>query len=307
MANIKTILIAGPTASGKSQLAIDLAMQIDGVIINADSMQVYKNLSILTARPQLNELSMAPHLLYGFVPGEQAYSVGRFVEDAHNVIAKSAVSGQIPIFVGGTGLYFKALLNGLSPTPQIPLHIRHYWRTKARQITSRKLYETLCNRDYEMARRLQPSDRQRIVRALEVLDATGKSLAYWQQIPGASVLPCAPKLQIVLNPERKILNHNCEVRLKKMIAHGAIEEVETLSSMKLNMEMPIMRALGVQPLLAHLQDRINLQDAIETTQAETRRYIKRQLTWFRKNMSTWSWVSEQQSKLLRDDIIRIVR
>ncbi|MEN2495055.1 MAG: tRNA dimethylallyltransferase [Hyphomicrobiaceae bacterium hypho_1] len=303
----KTILITGPTASGKSQLAIDIAMMINGTIINADSMQVYESLNILTARPQLAELAMAPHQLYGYVAGEEAYSVGRYIDDARTAIAKCNEAGRIPIVVGGSGLYFKALLNGLSPVPQIPLHIRNYWRSKGDRIASQELHDILRKRDWKMAQRLQSRDRQRILRALEVLDATGKSLDDWQRIPGVPVISCVSAVRVVLNPDRAIVDHNCKVRLEGMIANGALDEVAILKAKNLSKEMPIMRALGVQPLLAHLQNQINLVDAIEATKTETSRYIKRQLTWFRGNMSAWNWISEQEVKLLKENIIQIVR
>jgi len=307
MTNNRAILIAGPTASGKSQLAVDLATKIDGVIINADSMQVYKDLSILTARPQLADLAMAPHRLYGFVSGEDVYSVGRFVEDAAAAITECNESGQIPIITGGTGLYFKALLDGLSPIPRIPGAVRQHWRAEANRVGSQNLYNILLKRDPEMAARLQPSDIQRLVRALEVLDATGQSLAEWQRIPGIPVIPTSSAVRMVIGADRAVLYRNCEIRLERMIANGALDEVAQLMARKLDPAVPIMRALGVQPFMAHLQNRINREEALAATKTETRHYIKRQLTWFRTNMTSWKWLNEQEIETLKENILPIVK
>ncbi len=296
MSNYRAILIAGPTASGKSQLALDIAAKVDGVIINADSMQVYEDLSVLTARPPLADLAIVPHRLYGFVPGHQAYSVGRYVSDAEAAIAECADAGQVPILVGGTGLYFKALLDGLSPIPPIPLPIRNHWRAEANRLGPEQLHGLLANRDPKMAVRLQPTDPQRIVRALEVLDATGQSLAEWQRIPGVPVLPQAGTIRIVIDTPREELYGKCEQRLETMIADGALAEVAQLAAKNLDQSLPIMRALGVQPLISHLRRQIDLATAIEATKTETRNYIKRQLTWLNRNMMSWKRLNTKQMK-----------
>jgi len=307
MSNNRAILIAGPTASGKSRLALDIANKIDGVIINADSMQVYEDLSILTARPQLSDLAMAPHRLYGFVPGNEAYSVGRYVQDAETAILECAEAGQVPILVGGTGLYFKALLDGLSPIPQIPLTVRRHWRAEVERVGAEHLHKLLLERDPEMGGRLQPADSQRIARALEVLDATGQSLAEWQRIPGVPVLPQSKVIRIVLDIERDELYRNCEQRLDEMLANGALNEVAHLAARKLDQSLPIMRALGVQPLMAHLRGRLDFDTALEATKTETRNYIKRQLTWLKRNMISWKWIKTQQMETLKENILPIIR
>ena len=203
MSNFRAILIAGPTASGKSQLAIEIAERIDGVIVNADSMQVYEDLHVLTARPSNSDMALVTHALYGFVPGSTAYSAGRYALDAERVISECLEAGKMPILVGGTGLYFRALLDGLSPIPQIPRTIRQHWRSEADRMGPVRLHHILTTRDGEMAARLEATDTQRIVRALEVLDATGQSLADWQRIPGVPVLPTNDTIKIVIDTDRE--------------------------------------------------------------------------------------------------------
>lgn len=307
MTRNRAILIAGPTASGKSRLALDIATRIDGVIINADSMQVYEDLSILTARPPLSDLALAPHRLYGFVAGSDPYSVGRYVTDAEAAIAECTEAGQIPILVGGTGLYFKALLDGLSPIPPIPRPVRQHWRAEAERLGAAALHAVLAERDPEMAGRLQPTDPQRIVRALEVLEATGQSLAEWQRIPGVSTISSASAIKIVVDSDREELYRNCEARLEQMIAVGALDEVARLAAKKLDPTLPIMRALGVQPLLAHLRGLMGLDAAIDATKIETRNYIKRQLTWLKSNMMSWKWLNAQQTDSLTANILPNIR
>ncbi|MGI9411118.1 MAG: tRNA (adenosine(37)-N6)-dimethylallyltransferase MiaA [Hyphomicrobiaceae bacterium] len=306
MSNFRAILIAGPTASGKSQLAIEIAERIDGVIVNADSMQVYDDLHILTARPSHSDMALVTHALYGFVPGGSAYSAGRYALDAERVIGECLEAGKMPILVGGTGLYFRALLDGLSPIPQIPRAIRQHWRGEAERLGPGHLHRVLTTRDGEMASRLEPTDTQRVVRALEVLDATGQSLADWQRIPGVPVLPTAATIKIVIDTDREVLYRNSGDRFDNMLVAGALEEVERLAAQKLDPLLPIMRALGVQPLLAHLNGKIDLATAVEATKTETRNYIKRQLTWQKSNMMSWQWVSAQEIESLTENILPII-
>ena len=303
MSNYRAILIAGPTASGKSQLALDIAEKINGVIVNADSMQVYSDLQVLTARPPASDLALAPHALYGFVPGDTAYSAGRYTQDAERVIAECLEGGHMPVLVGGSGLYFRALLDGLAPIPQIPRPIREHWRVEAERVGPAQLHQVLSRRDPEMAARLQPSDTQRLVRSLEVLDATGQSLADWQRIPGVPVLPSSTTIKIVIETDRDVLYANCEKRFDNMLAAGALEEVAALLAKNYDPSLPIMRALGVQPLIAHLQGQIDLATAVAATKTETRNYIKRQLTWQKSNMSSWKWIPAQQIESLTDNIL----
>lgn len=286
----RTILIAGPTASGKSALALALARRLDGTVINADSMQVYRELAILTARPTREDEGLAPHALYGHVPAAESYSVGRYVAEAETAIRAAQAAGGVAIVVGGTGLYFKALLEGLSPVPPMPEVVRAHWRAEAERLGSPALHAMLRDRDPTMAERLDPGDRQRIVRALEVLDATGVSLSAWQERAGSPVLARDRTIRLVLAPHRAELTHRAEERLTAMIRNGALEEVRGLLSLRLPADLPAMRALGVPALVAHLRGEIALEEAIARTALETRQYIKRQLTWARGQMRDWHWL-----------------
>jgi tRNA dimethylallyltransferase len=281
------ILIAGPTASGKSALALRLAKARNGVVINADSMQVYANLSLLTARPSSEDLEQAPHALYGFVAATDAYSVGRWLVDVAQAIDQARARSQMPIIVGGTGLYFLALLDGLSPVPEIPNVIRRHWREAAGQSRAGELHQQLAQRDPETAERLAPADTQRITRALEVLDATGRSLTEWQRQPGVPVLDAATTERLVVSPPRDVLHARANQRFELMMQTGALEEVAQLATLNLSSELPIMRALGVRPLLELLAGTLDRDTAIEQAKAETRQYQKRQTTWLRRQMSAW--------------------
>jgi tRNA dimethylallyltransferase len=287
MHTLRPILIAGPTASGKSGLALALAERHGGTVINADSMQVYRELAILTARPTAEEEARAPHALYGFVSGAEAYSAGRYAADAAWAIAAARAAGRVPIIVGGTGLYFKALLEGLAPVPAADPEVRAFWRAEAARRPVTELHALLAARDPEMARRLMPTDRQRIVRALEVLESTGRSLVRWQREPGTPVLAEGETTRLLLMPERQRQGPLIDARFDAMLAAGALEEVAGLLGRGFSSELPVMRALGVAPLAAHLGGRLGLQDAVAQAKADTRRYAKRQLTWLRRNMITW--------------------
>lgn len=295
------ILIAGPTASGKSGLAMALAEQLGGIVINADSMQVYRELRILTARPSVDDERRVPHRLYGHVPAREAYSAGRFVAEAAAAIAEAKAGGQLPIVVGGTGLYFKALLEGLSPVPAIPDDVRAHWRREGERLGAASLHGELARRDPTMAARLAATDTQRIVRALEVLEATGRSLAEWQAMQGTPVLPEAETMRIVLAPERDELYRRCNDRFDAMMEAGALDEVRRLRELQLDPSLPAMRALGVAPLLQHLAGELSCEAAAELAKTDTRQYAKRQITWLRRHMITWKWFNaqEMQSKLLQ--------
>ena len=290
----RAILIAGPTASGKSSLALRLAEQVGGVVINADSMQVYRELRILTARPAAEEEARAPHTLYGFVSGAEAFSAGRYALDATTAIADARAAGRVPIIVGGTGLYFKVLLEGLSPVPAPDPQVRAYWRERARTQPASELHALLASRDAETAARLMPTDTQRIVRALEVLESTGRSLADWQRQPGQPILTEADTVRLVVIPEREAMMLAIEERFDAMLRAGALEEVATLFALGLSRELPVMRSLGVAPLAAHLGGRLSIAEAATQAKAETRQYAKRQLTWLRRNMMSWNEYSTQQ-------------
>jgi tRNA dimethylallyltransferase len=290
----RAILIAGPTASGKSRLALRLADELGGVVINADSMQVYRELRVLTARPSPADEARAPHALYGFISGAEAYSAGRYAGDAARAIADARARGRVPIVVGGTGLYFKALLEGLSPVPGIDPRVRTYWRDQAAGRPAGELHALLGARDPEMAARLMPSDRQRIVRALEVLESTGRSLADWQRQPGKPVLVERETLRLLTLPDRATQGAVIEARFDGMLAAGALEEVRSLLALGLSEDLPIMHALGVAAIAAYLAGGLSLEAATAAAKAETRQYAKRQLTWLRRNMISWVHTNTQQ-------------
>ena len=296
MIDQRAILIAGPTASGKSALALRLAEEAGGSIINADSMQVYRELRILTARPSVEDEARVPHLLYGHVPAAEAYSAGRYAREAAAAIAEVRRAGRRPVIVGGTGLYFRALLQGLSPIPEVPADVRAHWRTEAQRLAPEALHASLTARDPEMAARLRPTDPQRVTRALEVLEGTGRSLAYWQDQPGEPVLAEHDTIRLVVMPDREELYRRCDTRFGQMMAQGAMDEVGILARLNLEPGLPAMRALGVAPLLQLLAGELTKQAAIETASAETRQYAKRQLTWLKSNMRSWRSLSTQETK-----------
>ncbi|GAB4236355.1 MAG: tRNA (adenosine(37)-N6)-dimethylallyltransferase MiaA [Methyloligellaceae bacterium] len=296
MSRPDAILIAGPTASGKSAAALAAATMFDGVIINADSMQVYQDLRILTARPSEDDERRAPHVMYGFVDGAQAYSVGLWLEDAAREIGRAREAGRMPIITGGTGLYFRALLEGLSPVPDIPEEIRAFWRAEGERRTAPELHAILAARDPVMAERLRPSDRQRIIRALEVLETSGTSLAVWQQQPGRPVLAPERVARYFIARERAALYQRIDRRFDAMIAAGALEEVRALAARSLSPQLPVMRAVGVQSLLAHLRGASSLEEAVERAKTDSRRYAKRQLTWANRNMIAWKRVILKDSE-----------
>ncbi len=293
MSTHRSILIAGPTASGKSKLAVALARYLGGAVINADSAQVYAELSILTARPSAEEEAAVPHRLYGHVSGREAYSAARFVADAQLAIEEARNAGLVPIVVGGTGLYFKALTEGLSPIPAIPDDIRKRWREAARGEGPEALHAELARRDPDTAARLRPTDPQRLARALEVLDATGRGLADWQRDPGEPIIASEAALKLVVALERECVMRRAERRFEHMLAAGALEEVRALAALGLSPELPVMRALGVPPLMDHLSGRSDLAVACEAAKRDTRHYVKRQITWLRRHMIAWNSINSQ--------------
>jgi tRNA dimethylallyltransferase len=275
------LLIAGPTASGKSALALNLAQERKGVIINADALQVYSELRILTARPPPEDEAAAPHRLYGHVSGRHAYSVAHWLADAEREIHEAWEHGLLPIVTGGTGLYFKMLEQGLAPVPPIDADIRKRWRE-----FSGDLHGMLSKRDRPMAERLNPADRQRIIRALEVVEGTGRSLLDWQQQgQSAAVLAGAAVEHRFLDMPRAELYARAGSRFDQMMEAGALEELEPIAD--LDPALPMMRAIGVPELLEHLKNRTPVEEAVVNAKTATRHYIKRQATWWRSQMKHW--------------------
>ena len=306
MSKHRAILIAGPTASGKSAAALALAESLNGVVINADSMQVYRELRILTARPSPQDEARVPHALYGFVPALEAYSAGRWLEDAGKAIAQAERQGRLPVITGGSGLYFKALLEGLSPIPDIPPEIRARWRAQARKKTPQELHHILRGRDPETAAQLRPSDPQRLVRALEVLDATGRPLADWQKEPGEPLLGEDEVARICIMPPRDSLYARIDKRFDAMLEEGALEEVKNLAALTVDPDMPVMRALGVRPLMALLSGDVQREDAVARAKSETRHYAKRQLTWAKSNMIAWKRITVKDSERFMSNIFSFI-
>ncbi len=287
---LKAVLIAGPTASGKSALALALAEQLGGVIVNADSMQVYGDLRIITARPAPEEEARVPHRLYGHVDAAANYSVGRWCVDVRAVLAEAEQMGKIPIIAGGTGLYFKALTQGLAAVPPVPAEIRAAIRARLETEGAVPLHAELARCDAVMAARLKPGDRMRVARALEVFLATGRSLAEWQHEGMRAILNPDHAIKIFLNPERGALHRRIDARFDAMLAAGALEEVRALDARGLDPLLPAMKAHGVPWLRRHLRGEIVLAEAAAGAKADTRRYTKRQLTWFRHQMPGWRWI-----------------
>lgn len=287
------ILIAGPTASGKSALALEMAARYGGAVLNADSMQVYRELRILTARPTPEEEARAPHRLFGHVSVRDAYSVGRWLDDVAGALAWCAGAGYRAIIVGGTGLYFKALLEGLAPIPSVAPEIRAHWRREAGVRTAPELHKELAVRDPEMAARLDPGDTQRIVRALEVIDGTSVSLAEWQRRPGTPLIREHEAECYVVSRSREEVRRRVDARFDAMMAAGALEEARAIAALDLDRELPAARAHGLRPLLAHLRGKLTLDAAVEAGKLETRQYVKRQEIWLRRNMIAWKSISPQ--------------
>jgi tRNA dimethylallyltransferase len=292
---LKAILIAGPTASGKSGAAIQIAERFGGTIVNADSMQVYRELRVLTARPGESEEARAPHRLYGTVGVAEAYSVGRWLNDAANAIEEANSAGSLPIIVGGTGLYFKALTEGLASVPDIPPEIRARWREEAERLGRGGLLKELVARDPAIAPRLLGGDTQRLIRALEVIDATGISLAEWQGTNAAPILDPSQTLRIVVAPEREPLYAAIDARFDTMMEQGVLEEVQRLLALRLEPGLPAMRAHGVRELAAYLVGASSREDAVAKAKTESRRYAKRQMTWARRFMADWDWVPDAEA------------
>jgi tRNA dimethylallyltransferase len=275
------VLIAGPTASGKSALALKLAHERGGVIINADSMQVYRELRILSARPAKAEEAQAPHRLYGYVSGAEDYSVGRWLEDAKLEIQACWAIGKLPIVVGGTGLYFMALQGGLAEIPPIPADVRDTWRNYTGD-----LHTELQKRDPVAAAKLNPADKQRLIRALEVVQATGKTLGDWQaEAAATSFLNEINVERLFVDVPREALYSRAEHRFDLMVEQGALAEVEALPI--LPHTQPMMKAIGIPELQSHLNGETSFAEATASAKTSTRHYIKRQLTWWRGQMQGW--------------------
>ena len=289
-ASSKAVLIAGPTASGKSALALALAKTHDAVIINTDSMQVYRDLRVITARPTPEEEAVVPHRLYGHVDAAVNFSAGSWVADAAVALGQARAQNRLPIFVGGSGLYFKALTSGLSAVPPIPLEVREGVRARLERDGVEALHAELARRDQATAEHLKPRDRTRIARALEVVEATGRSLTDWHRDGLPPLLPQGTFSALFVAPDRDELYARIDARFNAMLAAGALDEVAALAARRLDPLLPAMKAHGVPALIRHLKAEIALEEAATIARADTRHYAKRQFTWFRHQLPEFEWV-----------------
>jgi tRNA dimethylallyltransferase len=292
---MRAVLIAGPTASGKSAIAARLAEDIGGVVVNADSMQVYRDLAVITARPTPEDERGVPHRLYGHVDGAVNFSVARYIADAERALQEAREAALVPIFVGGTGLYITALTQGLSAIPPVPEPVREAVRAESEGLPAPELHRRLAELDPDTAKTLRPSDPLRVLRALEVFRATGRPLVsfHGERIPGP--LSGADLTKVFLAPDRDELRRRIDARFVAMIEKGALEEVRALSERRLDPALPVMRAHGVPGLLAHLRGEATRAEAIARGQGDTRRYAKRQFTWFRHQLADWPWVPPEEA------------
>ena len=284
---VRAVLIAGPTASGKSALALAVAESLGGIVINADSMQVYRDLAIITARPGSADAARAAHLLYGHVDAAENYSVGRFVEDAREALTQARTQARVAVFTGGSGLYFKALTRGLAAIPPVAAEIRIAVRAKLESGGVAALHAELARRDPATAARLAPADRTRVARALEVFEATGRAISDWHRDGLPPLLDAAHIVKVFLAPERAELYRRIDARFDAMLAAGALEEVRALHARRLDPLLPAMKAHGVPWLIRHIGGEMSLAAAAEHGKADTRHYAKRQFTWFRHQLGDW--------------------
>ncbi len=300
------IVIAGPTASGKSGLALTIAREFDGVVINADSMQVYDALPLLTARPGPADMAQAPHRLYGILPPSEICSAARWRDLAAAEMDAAWAAGKLPVLTGGTGLYLRTAMEGISPVPEIPDAIRAQARARLAEMGNQAFHNLLAKRDPEMAERLDPGNSQRLSRAWEVLEATGRSLAEWQAEPREGAV-AARWLTLVLAPARPRLYAQCDARFRVMMAAGALDEVRAFEPLRLAPDLPIGKALGRRELARHLAGELDLESAVAAAQQATRNYAKRQATWFRHQIDASIAVSEQLSESLIATIFLKIR
>ena len=284
--SVDAVLIAGPTASGKSAAATAVAARLNGIVINADSMQIYREARILTARPSDEDMARTPHALYGHVGVRDAYSVGRYRADATAALADARTKRLLPIFTGGTGLYFAALTDGLADIPPIPASVREAVRRRREAIGAEAFHAELAARD--PGTRLRAGDTQRTLRAYEVIEATGKPLAHWQRVNGKGVLAGLTLARFVIAPPRPRLHARIDARFDRMLAEGALEEAAALAD--IDAALPAAKILGRRELLAAGAGQLSLAEAATRAKAATRQYAKRQLTWFRHRMDDWAWL-----------------
>jgi len=300
------LIIAGPTASGKSSLAMDVAEQFLGTVINADSMQIYKELRILTARPSIEDEKRVPHRLFGVLSGRESCSVGRWCDMAVREIKASFETGRLPIVVGGTGMYRKGLVEGLSPIPDIAPTFRDQAVARHAALGAQAFKAEVAKLDPASAERLPAGDTQRLLRAWEVSTATGRPFSDWQNEPRIPLLPGVRYTHIAVVPPRDVLYAGIDARFSRMVDEGVLDEVRELMALGLDPERPLMKALGVPELAAHLDGEMTLEAAVFQAQKVSRNYAKRQLTWVRSQLTDAHILPAQYSKSFRGEIFSFV-
>lgn len=309
-ADAPIIIVAGPTASGKSACAVALARAFDGVVINADSMQIYDGLSVVTARPSAEEEAQAPHRLYGVLDAAESCSAGRWLDLAASEISAARAGGRLPILCGGTGLYLKALVQGIAPIPDIPNDVREAARARHAAIGGAAFREDLAVLDPEAAEKLPPGDSQRLIRAYEIVKATGRTQADWAGEPHQKAVT-GRFATVAFVPDRAVLYSAIDARFEAMMAGGALDEVRTLRARGLDRALPALKAVGVRELLACLDGEMTLQEAVAKAQQSSRKYAKRQITWLRTQLETEGeavlYLSAQYSESLNGKIFAFIR
>ncbi len=304
--SVPVVIVAGPTTSGKSALALALAERFDGVVVNADAMQIYRELDILTDRPGPAALARAPHVLYGIVAAAEPCSVGRWRNMAAAEIERVHRERRVAIVTGGTGLYLRALTDGLAAIPDIPPAVRDAARERLAALGEAAFHAELARRDPVMAARLTTGDRQRLARAWEVLEATGRSLAEWQDGPDEGPPADWRIHSILLMPPREAVYAACDARFDHMIERGAVDEARALAALGLDPGLPAMKAVGVPPLIRHIEGEISVDEARRLAQRDTRRFARRQMTWFRHQMTATFSPVEQYSESLNSKIFSLI-
>ena len=300
----KIVLIAGPTASGKSALALQLALEANGIIINADSMQVYKDIPILSAAPTKKETDLVEHKLYGIYDASVRGNVSDWLDLALKEINSALSHQQIPIVIGGTGMYIETLEKGASPIPETPEEIRQKVSTIKKTEGLKKLYQLLLEIDEQTALRIGPNDTTRITRAMEIWYHTKKNISYWQTIPLKKYFSPETFVHIYINPPRNLLNERIDKRFDIMIKNGACDEVKALVARNLSDSLPAMRALGVQELKAYIEQQCSLDEAVSLAKTHTHQYAKRQSTWFNNRFKADFCYTDKNvnNKIFVDDI-----
>jgi tRNA dimethylallyltransferase len=304
LAGSPVFVVAGPTASGKSAMAMAIAEAFGGAVINADSMQVYRELPVLTAQPSAADQARAPHVLYGALPAAERCTAGRWRAMALREIAAAREAGRLPIVAGGTGLYLKALMEGLAPIPDVPAAVREEAGALQAALGPERFHAALAERDPALAARLAPRDTQRVRRAYEVVAATGRSIASFQAETAAEDSAFVP---LLLMPPRDALNAACDARCAAMMATGALDEVRALLAQGLSPDLPAMKALGVRELARHIRGELDLEAALALFRRATRQYVKRQYTWFRHQLRPAQVWDAQFSESLKAETFSFIR